>query len=93
MSEIIKKCDENGNLIYYKNNIGYEYWQEFDKNNNCIHSKDSRGNEYFWKYKKEICYKCITISQKEFEQIKKEAELNKFLKENKLINRFSLIDI
>jgi len=88
MSEIIKKCDERGNLIYYKNNINIEYWQEFDKNNNCIHSKDSRGNEYFWKYKKEICDKCIVISQKEFEQIKR-IEFNSRTK----VSRFQLMDI
>ena len=35
----------NGNIIYYKNSNGYEYWQEFDSNNNMIHYKNSIGCE------------------------------------------------
>jgi len=31
------KYDKKGNLIYYKDSKGFEYWMEYDKNNNCIH--------------------------------------------------------
>ena len=48
MTEPIIECDENGNLIHYKNSKGYEYWEEYDKKGNCIHTKDSDGREEWW---------------------------------------------
>ena len=46
----VKKFDENGNKIYYKENNGYERWNEYDSNGNEIHYKDSRGFEYWKEY-------------------------------------------
>ena len=44
----VRKYDENGNLIHWKNNDGYEEWNEYDSNGNRIHYKDSTGTEIWW---------------------------------------------
>ena len=41
----IKDITENGNIIYYKDSDGNEYWNEYDGNNNLIHWKNSKGSE------------------------------------------------
>ena len=45
-----KWYDENGNLVHYKDSIGYEVWKEYDKNGHLIHYKDSYGNDAWYKY-------------------------------------------
>ena len=62
--------NENNNLIYFKNSNNYEFWQEFDENKNKIHFKNSLGNEYWFKYKTEILYRQIKITEQEFKNIK-----------------------
>ena len=46
----VRKYDENENLIYVKENRGYEEWHEYDSNGNKTHYKDSIGNEIWWEY-------------------------------------------
>ncbi len=87
--KIYYEYDKNNNLIHYKNINNFEFWKEFDENNNEIHYKSSSGYEEFYKYNN----RRIRISKSEFEQIKRIKELNEFLKSNKKINRFKLMDI
>lgn len=49
MVKEVKEYDDNGNLIYYKDINGYEYWREYDSENRVIHFKDHE-EEYFWEY-------------------------------------------
>ena len=42
--------DKNNNIIYFKNNDRYEYWQEYDQNNNVIHYKSNSGYEYWQEF-------------------------------------------
>lgn len=44
----MEKRDDFGNLTYYKDSKGFEYWYEYDANNRIVHYKDSTGYEY-WK--------------------------------------------
>ena len=60
--------------------------KEYDENNNLIYYKDTDGYEYFYKH---IDRKQIEITQKEFEQIKRDKE---FI-QRKLVSRFELMDI
>ena len=46
----VKKFDENGNKIYYKDSDGYEYWSEYNTNGNEIHFKDNYGDEEWFEY-------------------------------------------
>ena len=87
--EETKEFDENGNIVYYKNSNGYEYWKEYDKNNNVIHFKDFLGIEYWYKYTDN---KTIKITKQEFEQIKRNKEYKEFIS-RKQINPFELLDI
>ncbi len=50
MSKKIEKLDGRGNLIYFKNAEGKEYWYEYDDNDNEIHYKNSVGLEYWCEY-------------------------------------------
>ena len=42
----IKRYDKNGNLIYYKDSIGFEEWWVYD-NNNLIYHKDWSIEEWY----------------------------------------------
>ncbi len=42
--------DNNGNLIHYKNNSGYEVWNKYDDKGNKIYEKDSDGLESWYEY-------------------------------------------
>ena len=44
----VKKFDENGNEIYFKDNDGYEEW--YDSNGNMNHSRCNNGYEYWAEY-------------------------------------------
>lgn len=44
----IKKYDNKGNKIYYKDSKGDEYWWEYDKNGNNIHYKGSNNGLEEW---------------------------------------------
>ncbi|MEK0341922.1 MAG: hypothetical protein QQN40_07480 [Nitrosopumilus sp.] len=63
MSKIIKKYDENNNLIYWKNENNHRFlerWIKYDKNNNKIHYKDTNDYEVWQEYDENnriICYK------------------------------------
>lgn len=49
----MREYDENGNLIYFKDNFAdknYEEWREYDENGNLIRLIDSNGNEVINKY-------------------------------------------
>ena len=45
MKEIIKRYDDNDNLVYSKDSTGYEEWWVYDEKDNEIHYKDSDGYE------------------------------------------------
>lgn len=47
---LIRKFDQNGNEIYYKNSIGDEEWREYDENGNLVYSKDSKGFKKWYEY-------------------------------------------
>jgi hypothetical protein len=40
------KGDDRGNLLYFKNPDGFEYWYEFDINNKCVQYKTSDSNAW-----------------------------------------------
>ena len=86
MNKVIRKHDENGNEIYYKNSEGIEYWREYDENNNLVHYKSFVGYEYWWKFDKKFP---ILITQQEFKQI----ERAKLYLNNKKCSRFEIMDI
>jgi len=44
----IKEYDFNGNIIYYKDSNGFEYW--YDSNGKVIHYKNSDGYEQWYEY-------------------------------------------
>jgi hypothetical protein len=47
--EIIRTCDSNSNLIYYKDSKGYEVCAGYDSNNDLIYYKSSTGREeWYW---------------------------------------------
>ncbi len=50
MSEKIEKRDERGNIIYYKDFKGLEYWSEYDENNKEISCRNADGNSYRYEY-------------------------------------------
>lgn len=33
------QCNENGNLVHFKDSQGYEKWYEYDENDNLIYYK------------------------------------------------------
>ena len=47
-----EEFDKNGNLIYWKNSDGSEYWNKFDENHNSIYTKFSSGREIWRKFDK-----------------------------------------
>ncbi len=53
MSEEIKRYDDRGNLIYYKNLAGYESWREYDENDNLIYYKGLNDFEEWAIYNKQ----------------------------------------
>ena len=89
MNEIIEQIkDKNNNLIYFKDNTGYEYWGEFDENNNQIYFKNNLGFEYWLKYNKNN--EKIEITEKEYKEIKLEKEEKK---KRNCFTRFEIMDI
>jgi hypothetical protein len=50
MAGKIKKYNSKGNMIYYKNSDGYEFW--YNENGNIIHSKSPTGYEQWNEYDK-----------------------------------------
>ncbi len=90
MSKIIRKYDENNNLIYYKSSYGYEHWAKFDENNNNIYWKSSNGSEYWYKYNKNG--KEIKITKQEFEKIQYNTKIKEYNSRTKC-SRFEIIDI
>jgi len=84
----IREYDERGNLIYYRYSYGREIWKEYDINKDVIYYKDSyhKGWEHWAKYDEN--YNIISITQKEFENIKI-REYNLRTK----CSRFELMDI
>lgn len=42
----IAKYDNFGNLVYYKDLDGYEFWKEYDSKNRLIRFKDSKGYDF-----------------------------------------------
>ena len=89
------KYDEKGNLIYCKNGYGDESWSEYDGNNREICFKTSVLKVVgWWVYDENNVRR--SISQQEFEQIKRIRERKErieFFKRNKQINRFKLMKI
>jgi len=62
----MKKYDERGNEIYYKDLIGVEEWKEYDENNNLIHYTNSKGFECRYDDKGKVIYirhPCWTTAQ------------------------------
>ena len=50
---VVKKYDDNGNLIYYKifvakSGKSFEAWLEYNQDNKVIHGRNSDGYE-FWR--------------------------------------------
>ena len=86
---MLKEYDDRGNLIYIEYFDGYKYRQEFDKNNNVVHYKNSNKEEYWYKY---IEGERISITKKEFEQIKSDEEYQEFISREP-VSRFNLMDI
>ena len=89
MEEQVKEYDENNNLIYYKDALGFENWYKYDENNRIIYykySKNTYNNEYWYKWENN---KQIEITHQEFKQI----ERTKLYLNNKKINKFEIIDI
>lgn len=41
----LRKYDNNGNSIYYRNSNGYECWKEYDDKGNIIHYKNSNDHK------------------------------------------------
>ncbi len=77
-----EKYDNNGNEIYFQDFCdSREYWWEYDENNRIIYSRTDNDVEFWYKY--DDCGIRISISKKEFEEIK---NLNKF-------TRFEIMDI
>lgn len=37
--DIVRKYDDNGNEIHYKNSNDYEYWREYNENGKVIKQK------------------------------------------------------
>ena len=46
----IAKYDNFGNLVYYKDPDGYEFWKEYDSKNRLIRFKDSKGYDFQKEY-------------------------------------------
>lgn len=46
----IAKYDDFGNLIYFKDPDGYEFWKEYDSKNRLIRFKDSKGYDFQKEY-------------------------------------------
>ena len=78
--EFWQEYDEQNNKVHYRNSNGNEFWKEYNENNNTIHFKNSDGNEEWYKW---INNEQISITQSEFEQIKKQLK-----KEIKSIKNF-----
>ncbi len=87
----IKKYDDRGNLIYFNNSNGFEYWQKYDENNNIIYWKDCLGHEFWNKF--DEYGKCIEITHQEFKQIERTKLKQELYLNNKKCNRFELMDI
>ena len=85
---IEEKSDKNNNLIYFKDNTGYEYWGEFDENNNQIHFKNNIGFEKW--YKNDKYNRAIEITEQEYKEIKLEKEK---IKRKNCFTRFEIMDI
>ena len=71
--KIVRKFNDEGNLIYFKDSKGNEIWREYDNKDNLIHSKDSKGYESWYDdrgnciYSKElIAERLYRISFKKF---------------------------
>ncbi len=85
-----EKYDKNNNLVYFKDNTGYEYWGEFDENNNQIHFKNNIGFENWYKFDKNNNF--IEIIEKEFKEIEFRKKEKEYLSRTKC-SRFEIMDI
>ena len=89
MSEYIREVDKNGNEIYYQDFCDdRKYWWEYDENNRVIYSRTDNDVEFWHKY--DDSGNRISISRKEFEEIKKLKYKRKIEKRS---YRFEIMDI
>ncbi len=42
------RYDKNGNLLYWKNADGFEFWWKYDKNGDCYYQKNYSGYERYF---------------------------------------------
>ena len=85
-----RKHDENNNLVYFKDSVGYKCWSEYDEDNRRIHFKTNINIEFWYKWNKNN--DMIEITEKEYKEIefrKKEKEYNSRTK----CSRFELMEI
>lgn len=80
---MIKKYDDNENIIYFKSSSGYESWWEYDEHNRTTHYKESNGTEAWWEYDRYNCR--IEITR---QKIKEKEFLNR-----KKVSRFEVMDL
>ncbi len=91
MSEEIKKYDEKGNLIYWKDSYGEE-WQKYDENNRIIYYKSSIDTDYGYWYMYSDLGRRIEITEQEFLEIEFRKKEQEYLSRKK-VTRFELMDI
>ncbi len=90
MSEIIKKYDENNNLIYFKDVDGFEEWRKFDDNRYLIYHKLYYDYENWYMYSD--LGRRIEIKEKEYKNIEFRKKEKEYLSREKC-TRFELMEI
>ena len=90
MSEIIKKYDENNNLIYFKDEDGFEEWRKFDDNRYLMYYKLSDDYEHWYMYSD--LGRRIEITEKEYKEIEFRKKEKEYLSREKC-SRFEIMDI
>lgn len=83
------KYDENSNLVHHENSDGEAEWYKYDENNRVIYGRDTTGLQVWLKYDENN--ERISITQKEFEQIKFWKAEHEFLSREE-ITRFELME-
>ncbi len=84
--------DENNNEIYRKNSYGEEFWRIYDKDNLLIAHKKLSNDLKWWHKFDDKTNKPISITEKEYEEIKFREKEKEYLSRTKC-SRFELIEI
>ncbi len=90
MSEIIRKYDEKGHLIYFKDEDGFEEWRKWDDNKYLIYYKLSDDYEYWYMYSD--LGRRIEITEQEFKNIEFRKREKEYLSREK-VSRFEIMEI